>query len=38
MQKMSDKRVYEFLAEENAKLVAAAKENRKKEKKAQKSK
>ena len=26
MQKMSDKRVYEFLAEENAKLVAAAKE------------
>lgn len=38
MQKMSDKRVYEFLAEENAKLVAAAKENRKKAKKAQKSK
>lgn len=38
MQKMSDKRVYEFLAEENAKLVATAKENRKKEKKAQKSK
>lgn len=38
MQKMSDKRVYEFLAEENAKLVATAKENRKKAKKAQKSK
>lgn len=38
MQKMSDKRVYEFLAEENAKLVASAKENRKKAKKAQKSK
>ena len=38
MQKMSDKRVYDFLAEENAKLVATAKENRKKAKKAQKSK